>query len=41
MIIKFDPWTESLGICAPFEYKATLFDGTFLPNFIDFYPNLR
>jgi hypothetical protein len=33
------PWTESLGVCTPFTYSATLVDGTALPAFYSFDPS--
>jgi hypothetical protein len=40
-VLKFDDWKESVGICKPFIYKAMMADGSFLPTFIQFFPNIR
>lgn len=34
VVFSFSEWKESLGICAPFVYKASRGDGSYLPGFI-------
>ena len=36
VIINFDQWSETLGICGAFSYSATLIDKSPLPNFMQF-----
>jgi len=41
LVYQFPKWSETIGFCTPFTYKATLSNGLPLPNFISFNPNMR
>ena len=41
IIKRFDPWYDTLGKCGRVEYKATSLDGSPIPSFIEFNPNIR
>lgn len=36
LIIRYQPWTESLGICGSFTYSAKLIDDAPFPDFLKF-----